>query len=317
MNSVMHESAPEPSTTPPTVLERYGISPMLFAFMTLILIFFLYQGLGGVITIVLFGVNLTKEHAAGLRVATLIGQLLFILLPALVLTRLATHDVRSFIRLRSSPPITFFLPLVGIFSLQQVLQVYMVYQERIPLPYKLQTMIDSLKQLIEHTYAILVESSTVSELIAVMVVIALIPAVAEEILFRGMIQRSFEQAVGPRRGLWLTALIFALYHLNPLSFIPLIGLGVYLGFLVMRTNSLLVSMAAHFYNNAFACIAIYIGTNESYLVTGDPEMLSDIELVMTFAIFFMVFLVSTYYFIQVTKSSDSQAHTSEESASGM
>jgi len=317
MNSEMHKNTLEPSLPLPTFLERHGISPILFAFMALVLVFFLYQGLGGVVTIVLFGVNLTKEHATGLRIATLIGQVLFILLPALVLTRLATHDVPAFLRFRSSRPITFFLPLVGIFSLQQVLQVYMVYQEKIPLPDNLQRMIDSLKHLIEQTYAILVESSTVSELIVVMVVIALVPALAEEILFRGMIQRSFEQGLGARRALWLTALIFALYHLNPLTFIPLLGLGAYLGFLVMRTNSLPVSMAAHFYNNAFACIAIYMGKRETYLVTGDPEMLSDIELVSTLAIFFVVFLLSTYYFIRVTKSSDSDTHASEESVSGM
>lgn len=307
MNSESNYTEGEIPQPRQTFLERYGISPVLFAFMALILIFFLYQGLGGVITIILFGINLTREHTPGLRVATLMGQLLFILLPTLLLVRLATHDVRSFIRFRPSPPITFLLPLVGIFSLQQVLQVYMVYQERIPLPENLQRIIDSLKQLIEQTYAILVESSTIPELLAVMVVIALVPAVAEEVLFRGMVQRSFEQGFGPKRGVLLTSLIFALYHVNPLSFIPLIGLGAYLGFLVMRTQSLPVAMAAHFYNNAFACVAIYLGKNDNYIVTGDPKTLSDLELFSTFAVFAVVFLLSTYYFIRVTKSPETVA----------
>jgi membrane protease YdiL (CAAX protease family) len=307
----------EPPLTQPaqTFLERHGISPILFAFISLILIFFLYQGLGGVVTIIIFGVNLTQEQASGLRIATLFGQLLFILIPTLMLTRLATHDVKFFFRFRAPPPATFFISFVGIFSLQQVLQVYMVYQEKIPFPESIQRFIDSFKQLFEQTYAILVGSSSVPELIFVMIVIALVPAVAEELLFRGMVQRSFELGLGSRRGLWLTALIFAAYHVNPFSFIPLIILGVYLGFLVIRTNSLFTSMAAHFYNNALASVAIYFGKKENYLVTGDPETLSHMELLSTFVLFSVVFFLSTYYFIRVTQSVNVENRTTEESSS--
>lgn len=291
--------APQPVQQ--TVLERYGISPILFAFISLIVVFFLYQAIGGVITILLFGAQITREHVTGLRIATLMGQLLFILVPALVLTRLTAHNIASFLRIEFPRPITLIIPLFGIFSLQQMLQVYMVYQEKIPIPEELQPVIDQLKQLIEETYKMLVGSSSIPELLFVLLVIAFVPAIAEELLFRGMIQRSFEQGLGSRRGLLLTALIFALYHINPFSFIPLIALGVYLGFLVLRSNSVFVSMAAHFYNNAFACVAVYIGMKQNYLITGEPEVLSHTELLMTFIAFSVVFFLSTYYFIQVTK----------------
>lgn len=305
MNSVSLLEAGGQQFPQQTFLERHNISPVLFAFISLILIFFLYQGIGGVVTVLLVGTRLTPEYVNGLRTTTLLGQLLFILLPTLLLTRLATNNVSSFLRLRLPKPLTLFIPLVGIFSLQQVLQVFLIYQEKIPLPEDFQHFLDPLKQLIEETYKLLVGSTSLPELLFVLLVIAFVPAIAEELLFRGMIQRSFEKGLGSRRGLLLTAVIFALYHLNPFSFIPLIFLGIYLGFLTMRTDSILVSMAAHFYNNAIACIAIYAGKGDDYLVTGNPEQLSHGELMMTVMFFSVVFFLSTYYFIRVTKPADS------------
>lgn len=308
MNSVSRNdgiASSEASLLPQTFLERYGISPILFGFISLLVIFFLYQGIGGIITVVLFGAGISSDHVTGIRITTLIGQLLFILLPALFFTRLATHNVVSFLRIRFPQPTTLVIPLFGIFSLQQMLQIYMVYQEKIPIPPELQHVLDRLKHLIEQTYILLVGSSSIPELVFVLLVIAVVPAIAEELLFRGMIQRSFEQGLDPRRGLLLTGLIFAFYHLNPFSFIPLIALGIYLGFLVLRSESVIVSMAAHFYNNAFACVAVYVGKEDNYLITGEPEALSHIELLLTFIAFSLVFFLSTYYFIRVTQPSPS------------
>lgn len=293
-------SSPEP-TSPQTFLERHRISLVLFAFISLIFIFFLYQGVGGIFSFFLFGVKLTSEHVGGFRISTLVGQLLLLLLPALLLTRLATRNPGSFLRLRMPRVREVIIPLVGIFSLQQMFQVYMVFQEKIPIPKSLQPKIEHLKQLIEETYKVLIGSSSIPELIFVILVIGLVPAVAEEILFRGLIQRSFEQGLGRARGLLLTALIFAIYHLNPFSFIPLIGLGLYLGFLVSRSNSIWVSVAAHFYNNCFACVAVYLGMNDNFVVTGSPEELSGISLLLTLLSFSLVFLISTYYFIFITR----------------
>lgn len=293
------------SPSPQTFLERHGITPILFAFISLVLIFLLYQGIGGIITFLFFGMNLTKENVQGFRIATLLGQLLLLLLPALFLTRLAAPKSTSFLRLHVPRIRDLVIPFFGIFSLQQMLQVYMVFQERIPLPKSLQSVVEQFKQLIETTYKLLAGSSSLPELMFVVLVIALVPAVAEEVVFRGLIQRCFEQGLGGMKGVLLTALIFALYHLNPFSFIPLIGLGFYLGFLVYRSNNLWISVAGHFYNNVFAVFALYWGMEENYVVTGNPDALSVPALFLTFVSFSVAFFISTYYFIQRTKQQPS------------
>lgn len=305
MNDAQSDVSGESGHAPPlperTFLEQHGISPIVFGFLSLGVVFLLYQGVGAVATVLIFGLKPAAGNVTGLRAATVLGQLLLLLVPAVLLTRLASLTPRHFLRLRSPRIREVVIPLVGIFSLQQILQVYMVFQEKIPMPESLRPVIDDLKHIIEEIYRVLIRSSSIPELLFVLVAVALVPAIAEEILFRGLVQRSFEAKLGGRKAVVMTGLIFAVYHLNPFSFIPLVVLGLYLGFLVYRSNSLWVSVAAHFYNNLFACVAVYLHLDDDFLVTGSPEVLSPTVLLVTLVSFSVVFLASTYYFMVVTK----------------
>ncbi|MBI3765814.1 MAG: CPBP family intramembrane metalloprotease [Ignavibacteriales bacterium] len=207
---------------------------------------------------------------------------------------------QQFLRLRVPDPRTLLVALVGIVSLQQMMQVYLVFQDKIQFPEPIQSQLDKLKDLIEGIYKTLVSSSSVSELVGVIVIIALIPAISEELFFRGLVQRNFEKGLTPIRGVMLTGIIFGAYHLNPFAFVPLAVLGMYLGFLTMRADSIWVSIAAHFYNNLFACLALYFQVKDDYVVMGNANEMSLGGLLFTFWLFGVVFLISTYYFIKIT-----------------
>ena len=282
-----------------TFIERYGISPLLFGVLVLIIVFVLYQIFGGLITLLLFGLKPTPENVNGFRIATGVAQICLLLIPTLFLVRFASLTPYDFMRIRRADPRLFLFPLVGIFSLQQVLQIYLTFQERIPLPESIQKINDQFKELFEQAYKLLVSSHSIPELLFVILVVALIPAVAEETLFRGLVQGSFEEGLTPMKGVILTGVIFGAYHLNPFSFIPLAVLGIYLGFIVLKANSLWVSVAAHFYNNLFACLATYFHYGDNDIVLGDPQKMSTGMLLLGFWFFGLVFLVSTYYFVHV------------------
>lgn len=80
---------------------------------------------------------------------------------------------------------------------------------------------------------------------------ALVPGVCEELLFRGMFQRSI------RRG-WLAVILsgalFAVYHMDPQHVLAVLPLGFYLAWLGHRTNSLFVPMTGHVFNNSAAVL---------------------------------------------------------------
>ncbi len=290
-------------------IDRHGIPPVLFVFLCLVGLFLLYQGLPAVITLIVFGFKVdgkivTPENVNLWRLFTGLSQILLLLLPTLFLVRLVSLRPVEFFRLRLPKFQTFLLPLIGILSLQQMLQIYLNFQEKIPLPEPIERLSDQFKQVIEEVTRLLASSSTVPELVWVVLIIAVIPAFAEEFLFRGLVQRSLERSVSPWRGAVLSGVIFGLYHLNPASFVPLASLGIYLGFLAMRGNSLWLSVAAHFYNNAIACIAVFLHQNDDAIITGNPHEMSVGELLITFWLFGVVFLVSTYYFVHMTKPAE-------------
>lgn len=81
--------------------------------------------------------------------------------------------------------------------------------------------------------------------------VAITAPIAEEIFFRGALQRAFR-----KRGVWFgilfTAALFALFHLRFQGLPALVPVSILLGFVVERSRSLLPAIAVHFANNALA-----------------------------------------------------------------
>ncbi|MEI8202028.1 MAG: CPBP family intramembrane glutamic endopeptidase [Bacteroidota bacterium] len=95
-------------------------------------------------------------------------------------------------------------------------------------------------------------------------VIALIPAIGEEMLFRGVIQSILVKNMKNKHlAVWLSAIIFSAIHMQFFGFLPRMVLGLVLGYLFLWSDSLLLSMLAHFSNNAFAVTLAYLGTIHS------------------------------------------------------
>ncbi len=294
---------PDAGARPP-LIERYNISPVLFGMIALAGIFVAYQVIGGLVTYFLIGALPAPGEIGIYRLTTSLGEILLVFLPTLLLVRMATRSPERFLRLRAPDPRALLIPIVGIFSLQQILQIYLVLQDKIPLPSEVQNLVRQFKELFDELYTKLLSANSPAELAAVILVVALVPAVTEELLFRGLIQRLFEKGLGPARGIVLTGIIFGAYHLNPFSLVPLAALGVYLGFIAYRADSLWVSVAAHFYNNAMACFASYFHMDQDAVVTGDPAKLPPLLLIGTALFFGILFAASTAAFLRVTTPRD-------------
>jgi len=86
--------------------------------------------------------------------------------------------------------------------------------------------------------------------------VALLPAICEELLYRGFIFRSLLSRVGAFWAVAVSALLFALAHQNPYELLPLFVLGVVLAAAARRSGGLLVPAAVHFLNN---CVFVAAG----------------------------------------------------------
>ena len=100
--------------------------------------------------------------------------------------------------------------------------------------------------------------------------VAITPAVCEEVLFRGPILRGLARGFPPWLAIGISAALFSLFHLNPYRLVPTFALGVMLGWLALRTGSLLPGMIMHFLNNGIVILLSVLGA-ESALAEMSPS----------------------------------------------
>lgn len=105
-------------------------------------------------------------------------------------------------------------------------------------------------------------------------VIALLPAVFEETLFRGGLQNLLSRWFKmPILGIVITAIIFSAIHGSYLGFLSRFALGFILGWIYYRTGNIWLNIIAHFFNNAFAVTALYFSSRAGEKL--DPSKLDD------------------------------------------
>jgi membrane protease YdiL (CAAX protease family) len=97
----------------------------------------------------------------------------------------------------------------------------------------------------------------------VLVMIALMPAVFEEIAFRGVVQQALRPALSVREAIIVQALLFAILHLSAWSIPHLAVMGLTLGFLRARSGSLLPGMVVHFTHNGLCVLAAWMNAASS------------------------------------------------------
>ena len=99
---------------------------------------------------------------------------------------------------------------------------------------------------------------TIGGLLFNLVVIALIPAIGEELTFRGVLQQSLTRRMNPHIAIILSAAIFSFIHFQFYGFLPRMFLGLLMGYMFYITNSLWTSMLMHFVNNGAAVVLYYL-----------------------------------------------------------
>jgi membrane protease YdiL (CAAX protease family) len=124
------------------------------------------------------------------------------------------------------------------------------------------------------TEAIL-KMNTIGDMMVNLFVIAVTPAICEEFIFRGAIQRTiFRIKSNPHVAIWISAAIFSAIHFQFYGFLPRLLLGAAFGYVYFWTGSIWYAVFAHFLNNAYAvCAAYYLQmNNQSYTNAEDISM---------------------------------------------
>ena len=160
--------------------------------------------------------------------------------------------------------------------------------------------------------------TTISGLIINILLMALLPAVSEELTFRGVLQRLF-QAKGERRetrdervphtAIWCSAILFSAIHMQFYGFLPRMLMGALFGYMLVWTGSLWVPILMHFTNNSMAVILYFVALRADWdmdkvdaIGTNDTLWLGVVSLILT--------IIGIYIFRRSTTMSNASSRMS-------
>ena len=110
--------------------------------------------------------------------------------------------------------------------------------------------------------------------LAVVLAVVIVPALCEEIFFRGLVYTGLRYQFGPKAAIVGSALLFAAAHFNPWKFPALFLLGLFLAALVHWTHSLYPALIAHATNNALSVATVNLRAHTGWDILGATDALS-------------------------------------------
>jgi membrane protease YdiL (CAAX protease family) len=284
--------------------------PFIAGISGFLIFLFLNIFVGGFLQLLLFGLDIKNVNINVFRIFTISVQVLLILSPALFLSKMIYEDVSTVIRLHlpSKKDIGFFsiglIILLPLFQSYVYLQTYLLEKlaGEISFVNQIKTLLDKLNGMVEETFSYLLHTNTIFETSFVIFVVAVIPAICEEVFFRGYLQKCFELRFTPFIGALISAVIFGSIHLNPYGLLPLILLGLYFGYAAYKTNSIFVAIALHFFYN-FVTVITYFILEQEELIDINTVDFENIEFhIFSFTILSVLFITFIYLLNRYYKS---------------
>ncbi|HEY8783757.1 MAG TPA: CPBP family intramembrane glutamic endopeptidase [Mucilaginibacter sp.] len=135
---------------------------------------------------------------------------------------------------------------------------------------------------------------TIWDMILNLLFIGLLTAIAEEFMFRGVLQTIFFRLTkNTHAAVWITAILFSAFHMQFFGFLPRLMLGVLFGYFVAWSGSIWPAVWAHFLNNGTAVVAVYLYQRKVIKVNPDDQHLFSSG-VFLFSLVIMLFLLFLY-----------------------
>ena len=203
---------------------------------------------------------------SNVKLMQLIQSIGLFIIPPFVMAFLWSENAFVFLRLKSGLRRTTVL-YVLVFMLVAIPFINLLswLNQQIVLPASLSE-IEKMMQSSEAQIAILTEKMlnvhSLDALLFNVFLVAVVPALGEELFFRGTIQRLLSDWKGALFAIWITAFVFSAIHMQFYGFLPRMLLGAFLGYLLLWSGSLWLPIIAHFVNNSVAVVFYYLKFNE-------------------------------------------------------
>lgn len=250
----------------------------------------------------------TDKDIAMMKYFQVVSQLGIFIIPSLLFSLLMSKNIFRYLSLKSRPAsMSVLLTILVVFSILPFVHWLVELNEGLHLPEFLsgveEWMKSSEEKALKLTEAFL-STTSISGLIINILMIGLIAAIGEELLFRSVLIRLFDGWFkNVHLAVIVSALLFSAFHLQFFGFLPRFALGLLFGYLFVWSGSVWLPILAHFVNNASA-VFIYYLVNTGRIQT-DAEQFGATEniFLLIFSIFVSIGLLVLIFFTERKKHS--------------
>ncbi len=206
------------------------------------------------------------RYVAASKLIQIIGSIGTFIIPAFLFSYLFAGDLYSYYGFRS--PVGALPMLLTVLMMVSVIPFINYTAElnlRMEIPIKaLDRILRALEGEAEEMIVAFTATKSISGLLVNLLMIGVIAAVGEELIFRGVLQRLMIGMVkNVHLAVLITAILFSAFHFQFFSFLPRFVLGMVLGYLMYYGRSIWYPILAHFVNNAMGVTYYYFSSKGS------------------------------------------------------
>lgn len=200
------------------------------------------------------------------KIAQLFTSVMLFIIPAMLFAYYSSPKALDYVGLKKNlSPII----LLAIFFLYLAIQPFVGWLGQLNEKINFGTLQKALLEKEEMYNKILktfLQMKTPQDLIINLCIMALLPAIGEELFFRGSLQKVLLRTSGkPWLAIFISTSVFALMHVTIFKLLPIFTLGLLLGTVYYFTKNLWYTIILHFLNNAIAVLAVYFSNKNDFL----------------------------------------------------
>lgn len=199
-------------------------------------------------------IRICDDTTTGLKFLQLFSSIGMFLLPPLIGAFLLAHNFKDFLSLRKTSWVVILVTMGAMYFFTPFIDYTTALNENLHLPDNLAWIENWMKSMEDKNTEItqtFLKVNSLGGFILNLFVLALVPAIGEELFFRGLIQKSIEKTThNIHLAIWSAGILFSAIHLQFYGFFPRLFLGVLFGYLLYYSGSIIVPIVCHFLNNS-------------------------------------------------------------------
>ncbi len=291
------------------IVERNPFSSLILLLLLIFAGAVVFTGIAFAIGSSIYGMEPMLMLASGnqsnldlIKLVQIISSIGMFVIPAIIYAKLQDRDWLDYLRIIPVPFYLALLTIVIMFCASPALEYSMELNKGMKLPSflkELEAWMQEQELKMELMTKQLIIMNSVPGFLVNLIMLAIIPAFGEELIFRGGFQQIFTRWFGNYHvAIWLTAIVFSSIHFQFYGFFPRMFLGALFGYLLVWSGSLWLPILGHFLNNALAVITAY--WYQSQGISIDKMFEAEPSSPALIIISFILFVITIRYFYKYT-----------------